>query len=115
MSSAKSANVRPGDAVDAPSPGRSTEISRTPSVLTASGPKPSRLLVAAPGHSSTGVPSAEPHSAHPRRRPSGRRVSLTEPGRILDVRRHGSGLSTLATPPVSRAVHSAPSGPTVMP
>jgi hypothetical protein len=43
-------------------------------VSTTSPPNPSHRLVAAPGQSSTGVPSSGPHSAHPRRLPSGRGV-----------------------------------------
>ncbi|CAM5252584.1 hypothetical protein SGRIM128S_00017 [Streptomyces griseomycini] len=80
MSVAQLVRVRPGAGSEAPRPGRSALMSRTPAASTTPPPKASHLLVAAPGHSSTGVPSAGPHSAQPRSRPSGSRVCPSRAG-----------------------------------
>ncbi len=104
MSPAKSEKVRPGAGVEAPSPGRSTEIRRTPSASTTPAPNPSHRLVAAPGHSRTGTPSDGPHSAQPSSRPSG---SAHSPRR--------AGASTYRFTPVPSAAPPVPVPPVPVP
>src|SRR5918998_3692556 len=73
-SSAQLRRSRAGAGSETPRPGRSAETNLTPSSSSTSDPKPSERLVAAPGHRSTGLPSAGPHSLQPSLRPSGRTV-----------------------------------------
>ncbi|GAA3721974.1 hypothetical protein HDA32_002135 [Spinactinospora alkalitolerans] len=67
-----------GSGSEAPSPGRSTAISRTPRSARMSAPNPRPRPMAAPEKNSTGAPSGGPHCAQPSLRPSG---SSTAPRR----------------------------------